>query len=576
MEQNIFEMAQVIAKAKTGRVAIELARAGYDKRIGNVAIDLARALISVWDGKASTLDQAAAWQSVWAYCATKGLVRGSLTSNVEEVLTALDDLCGKNAIRDDRASAWLAVWDYMREAGLLPKYSGRSPVHQVIFAIGDLRRKVNGAEPLMDTAKRAAEDGWPTPSDFDKNMLEVKKSCSDVIKEARKAFTHSESSALIEKLASAMFNMALSAQQAHREIVAFMKPVCVIDAGCTSQEQAEIIAEKYRKAHPRIAALWPAPQSPYRPYTAKPCHPSHELYKTGDADAPEQVKDRNGEVVLDQCRYCGRAESELLDGEPCTMAPARVEVIGKASISIDGVHLTTGDSKWEGREFGRGCHVSPTCGSDLRMVVIDVKDIPGGYVKYLCEWNSEAGLHSEWFNSWHLSRSKEPSNDNEPLENTRASENLGVVSYETSLALEKLATVVEPARLDVVRRLLVLQDVCYGLAERAGWWTDLETGEDVRNWPKKHFDNWISAKLMLIVTEVAEAMEGHRKGLKDDKLPHRGMLEVELADAVIRIMDLAGGLNMDVTGAIVEKLAYNMSREDHKIENRKAAGGKSV
>lgn len=115
-----------------------------------------------------------------------------------------------------------------------------------------------------------------------------------------------------------------------------------------------------------------------------------------------------------------------------------------------------------------------------------------------------------------------------------------------------------------------------GLANNAGWWTDLETGEDVRNWPKKHLDNWVSAKLMLIVTEVAEAMEGHRKGLKDDKIPHRGMLEVELADAVIRIMDLAGGLNMDVAGAIVEKLAYNMSREDHQIENRKAAGGKSV
>jgi hypothetical protein len=38
---------------------------------------------------------------------------------------------------------------------------------------------------------------------------------------------------------------------------------------------------------------------------------NHELYKTGDADAPEQIKDRNGEVCLSRCRKCGLAESEL-------------------------------------------------------------------------------------------------------------------------------------------------------------------------------------------------------------------------------------------------------------------------
>lgn len=488
MDQNIFELAKklsALSPREYGAALIRIREHGYKPgERTSVIIDLARALTSVWDGKAPTLDQ---------------------------------------------ASAWREVWKYLGDAGLLPA-SGHSQVQQALFAIGDLRSKVNGADPI--TLKTVISIDTSSFSEADRERL--------------KAAIRSNN------------------------------PMQVLHTGCVSQEQGEHIAEKYRKAHPEIAALWPTPSSEYSPYNAKPCHPSHELYKTGDADAPEQIKDRNGEVVLDQCRYCRRAESELLDGEPCAKAPARVEVIGKASIAIDGVHLTTGDSKWEGREFGRGCHVSPTCGSDLRMVVIDVKDIPGGYVKYLCEWNSEAGLHSEWFNSWHLSLSKEPSNDNAPLENTRASENLGDVSYETSLALEKLATVVEPARLDVVRRLLVLQDTCYGLANNAGWWTDLETGEDVRNWPKKHLDNWVSAKLMLIVTEVAEAMEGHRKGLKDDKLPHRGMLEVELADAVIRIMDLAGGLNMDVAGAIVEKLAYNMSREDHRIENRKAAGGKSV
>jgi hypothetical protein len=60
----------------------------------------------------------------------------------------------------------------------------------------------------------------------------------------------------------------------------------------------------------------------------------------------------------------------------------------------------------------------------------------------------------------------------------------------------------------------------------AGWWSDPATGQ-----PK---DRNVGEILMLIVSEIAEAMEGHRKSLMDDKLPHRPMLEVELADACIR------------------------------------------
>ncbi len=37
----------------------------------------------------------------------------------------------------------------------------------------------------------------------------------------------------------------------------------------------------------------------------------HVLYKTGDLDAPFQIKDRNGEVVLNMCRKCRKAEAEL-------------------------------------------------------------------------------------------------------------------------------------------------------------------------------------------------------------------------------------------------------------------------
>lgn len=80
--------------------------------------------------------------------------------------------------------------------------------------------------------------------------------------------------------------------------------------------------------------------------------------------------------------------------------------------------------------------------------------------------------------------------------------------------------------------------------------------------------------LMLVVSEVAEAMEGERKDLMDDKLPHRKMAEVELADALIRIFDYSAAFGYDLEGAFREKMAYNAVREDHKHEARALAGGK--
>jgi hypothetical protein len=38
----------------------------------------------------------------------------------------------------------------------------------------------------------------------------------------------------------------------------------------------------------------------------------HDLYKTGDDDAPDVIKDWNGEVVLALCRRCHKAEIDLV------------------------------------------------------------------------------------------------------------------------------------------------------------------------------------------------------------------------------------------------------------------------
>ena len=62
----------------------------------------------------------------------------------------------------------------------------------------------------------------------------------------------------------------------------------------------------------------------------------------------------------------------------------------------------------------------------------------------------------------------------------------------------------------------------------------------------------------------------------DNHLPHRTMFEVELADAVIRICDLAGATEIDLGAAVAEKLEYNRTRKDHTREARAAAGGKKI
>ena len=70
----------------------------------------------------------------------------------------------------------------------------------------------------------------------------------------------------------------------------------------------------------------------------------------------------------------------------------------------------------------------------------------------------------------------------------------------------------------------------YAQNKAVGWWDD----------PNR----CILQTLQLVSTEVAEATEGERKNLNDDHLPARKMGEVELADALIRTLDVAGRFNI--------------------------------
>lgn len=103
-------------------------------------------------------------------------------------------------------------------------------------------------------------------------------------------------------------------------------------------------------------------------------------------------------------------------------------------------------------------------------------------------------------------------------------------------------------------------EICHYLAKDAGWWDkDRNDGE----------------MIALMHSELSEALEGLRKNSHDDHLPHRKSVEVELVDCLVRIFDFAGARNLDLSGAFMEKLAFNQERQDHKRENRAKEGGKS-
>jgi NTP pyrophosphatase (non-canonical NTP hydrolase) len=112
------------------------------------------------------------------------------------------------------------------------------------------------------------------------------------------------------------------------------------------------------------------------------------------------------------------------------------------------------------------------------------------------------------------------------------------------------------------------QQRVHTMAISKGWWPDFGIIDHQR----------IAVALALIHSEVSEALEevrddnleaywvtptGERIDSRDEAPPDAKPegLPVELADVVIRCMDLAGALGIDLEQSIADKVAYNANRK---------------
>ena len=106
--------------------------------------------------------------------------------------------------------------------------------------------------------------------------------------------------------------------------------------------------------------------------------------------------------------------------------------------------------------------------------------------------------------------------------------------------------------MEFIMEIKELQAKVHESAVANGWWTDF-----------KHHPDTLARVIALTHSELSESLEEVREGRyytyysKTDLGDKPEGMFTELADAVIRIMDLFGHYHISLEDTIIEKLAYN-------------------